>query len=150
MILLMNHCQKKSFRKVEINLKALCAREWNPLNYNLILNKDILLAKPSAIDLMNCAANGLMNCANDKLNDNSFKCANSPKIDLKINTSEEYARQYIGKIFQYEVDYYKITLKVEKQKDKVSLLKDSIDKGSQLTSSILYKHRQVLLSAEIL
>ena len=48
---------------------------------------------------MDYSENGPMNYANNKLNNYSFKCVNLLKVDLKLNTSEKYARQCIGEIF---------------------------------------------------
>jgi hypothetical protein len=42
---LMNYAWKRSFARKESNQKALCARGWNPLNYNLLLHPEIAATK---------------------------------------------------------------------------------------------------------
>jgi hypothetical protein len=43
---LTNYAWKRSFARKESNQKALCARGWNPLNYNLLLHPEIAATKP--------------------------------------------------------------------------------------------------------
>ena len=88
-----NCCWEKSFEKVKSNLKAMYKRGQNTLNYNLLLDKDILPVKPSTINLIDFGENSPMNCTNDKLNNNGFQGTNLSKINLKLDTSKEYARQ---------------------------------------------------------
>ena len=61
----------------------------------------ILRTKPKVIDLtMAVSETTSTNCfVNDKKNNTNDDIDDLPKKDLKLNTSEGYAGQYLGKIF---------------------------------------------------
>ena len=115
---LINRYQIKSFTRVNTNMKAMQSRGQNPMNYTLLKDPGILRTKLKVTDLIMAAFETIStNCfANDKKNNTNDDIDDLPKKDLKLNTSEGYAGQYLGEIFQHEVDCHKLQSKVEKQK----------------------------------
>ena len=76
-----------------------------------------------------------MNCKENKLG--KLKDPDN----LNLNGNEEYATKCMVEIFKYEVNFCKMQGKVTTWKEKDSSLYKSIEKGSWLTSGVLYKHR---------
>ena len=103
---LLNHCSEQSFAKVEGNKKAISERGWNPLDYRLLVDPDILRTKGPTINLTNNEAtcDNIINATSEVVND---------KKDLRFNTAEGYTGQCIAEIFQHEVKVHKIKQNVE-------------------------------------
>ena len=59
------------------------------------------------IDLANSTENSTIIFESNDLINNNSKCVNIPTFDFKLSISEGYTRQFLGKIFQYEFNYYR-------------------------------------------
>ena len=70
--------------------------------------------------------------------------------DLGSNIAKGYAGQYLSELFQYNIKAHDMKAKIAQQKSKGQTIKESIDKGMNLTSSILHEHSYILLRTKIL